>query len=68
MKTYWGGGVKMQLHAFLTSELDGSSWMFRFTLWPLCPRRKCQRYLLHRRPLPDTIVVIYWADFVGPVS
>jgi hypothetical protein len=31
MNTYWG--LKVKLHAFLTSELDGDEWSASF--WPL---------------------------------
>jgi len=43
MKAYWG--VKLQLHAFLTS----AEVVVSFTTQPLYPRGKSSRYLLDRR-------------------
>jgi hypothetical protein len=41
MKTYWG--VEVQLHAFLTSALDGGEWS------PLYPQGKSPWFPLDRR-------------------
>jgi hypothetical protein len=50
MKKYWG--VEIQLHAFLTSALDGSEWS-----------ASCPGHFIPRERTPGTIWI---GDWVGP--